>query len=287
MLSTQSELEELRRQIDRIDDNLLQLLVERLEVVGQVGAMREKTGASTYIPSREAAIIRRLVERNGGELPLGTLVRMWRELLGTAVRHEGPFAVGAFVPPNGLGVWDIARDHFGAHMPLTEYRTTMQAIRAVTERSVTVAVLPMPQDGEDDPWWVHLLSQDEDRPRVVARLPFGPRGNARSDGDALVIGYGAPQPSGSDRTLLATENAVEISHSRFTLALTGLKMTCTFVCSYGQGGTTNTLLEVEGFVTREDARLERLRGQLGGDLLRLWTIGCYAVPLTQNASGRN
>jgi chorismate mutase/prephenate dehydratase len=148
-------------------------------------------------------------------------------------------------------------------------------------------VLPMPQDGEDDPWWVHLLSQDEDRPRVVARLPFGPRGNARSDGDALVIGYGAPQPSGSDRTLLATENAVEISHSRFTLALTGLKMTCTFVCSYGQGGTTNTLLEVEGFVTREDARLERLRGQLGGDLLRLWTIGCYAVPLTQNASGRN
>jgi chorismate mutase/prephenate dehydratase len=287
MLSTQSELEELRRQIDRIDDNLLQLLVERLEVVGRVGAMREKTGASTYIPSREAAIIRRLVERNGGELPLGTLVRMWRELLGAAVGHEGPFAVGAFVPPNGPGVWDLARDHFGAHMPLTEYRTALQAIRAVTERRVTVAVLPMPQDGEDDPWWVHLLSPDEDRPRVVARLPFGPRGNARSDGDALAIGYGAPQPSGSDRTLIATENAVEISHSRFTAALTGLHVTCTFVCSYRQGGTTNTLLEVEGFVTREDARLERLRGQLGGDLLRLWAVGCYAVPLTQNAGGRS
>ena len=287
MLSTQSELEELRRQIDRIDDNLLQLLVERLEVVGNVGAMREKTGASTYIPSREAAIIRRLVERNGGELPLGTLVRMWRELLGAAVRHEGAFAVGALVPQNGLGVWDLARDHFGSHMPLTEYRTALQAIRAVTERRVTVAVLPMPQDGEDDPWWVHLLSPDEDRPRVVARLPFGPRGNARADGDALVIGYGAPQSSGGDRTLIATENAVEISHSRFTTALTRLQMTCTFVCSYGQGGTTNTLLEVEGFVTREDARLERLRGHLGGDLLRLWAVGCYAVPLTQNAGGRS
>lgn len=287
MLSTQSELEELRRQIDRIDDNLLQLLVERLEVVGHVGAMREKSGAPTFIPSREATIIRRLVERNAGELPLGTLVRIWRELLGAAVRHEGAFAVGAFVPANGLGVWDLARDHFGSHMPLTEYRTTTQVIRAVTERRVTVAVLPMPQDGEDDPWWVHLLSPDEDRPRVVARLPFGPRGNARSDGDALVIGYGAPQPSGSDRTLIATENSVEISHSRFNAALTGLQMTCTFVCSYGQGATTNTLLEVEGFVTREDARLERLCGQLGGDLLRLWAVGCYAVPLSQNGGGRN
>ncbi|HML10300.1 MAG TPA: chorismate mutase [Stellaceae bacterium] len=283
MSSSPSELEELRRQIDRIDDDLLQLLVERLELVGRIGALREQTGASFYIPSREAAIIRRLVDRNQGELPLGTLVRMWRELLGAGVRHEGPFAVGAFVPPDGPGVWDLARDHYGAQMPMTDYETTLQVIRAVTDRRVAVGVLPMPQDGEDDPWWMHLLSPDEDVPRVLARLPFGPRGNARSDGDALAIGFGAPQPSGSDRTLLATENAVDISHSRFAAALAALGITCTFVCSFGQGETTNTLLEVEGFVTLDDPRFERLRGQFGGDLLRLCAVGCYALPLADSA----
>jgi len=118
-------------------------------------------------------------------------------------------------------------------------------------------------------------------PRVVARLPFGPRGNARSDGDALAIGYGPQQSSGNDRTLLATENAVDISQSRFAAAFAALGMTCRFIFSCGQGETTNTLIEIDGFVTLEDPRLERLRDRLGADLLRLLAVGSYAVPLAE------
>ena len=59
------------------------------------------------------------------------------------------------------------------------------------------------------------LSTDDEAPRVVARLPFGARGNARTDGaDALAIGCGAQQETGRDRTLLVTENAADISRGR-------------------------------------------------------------------------
>ncbi len=96
------------------------------------------------------------------------------------------------------GFWDLARDHYGSHTPMSAYRSIGQVIRAVTEGQAAVGVLPMPQEGEPDPWWRHLLSEDEDAPRVVARLPFGARGNARSDGaDALAIGRGAQQETGS------------------------------------------------------------------------------------------
>ena len=55
---------------------------------------------------------------------------------------------------------------------------------------------------EADPWWRHLLSAGRRAPHVIARLPFGGRGNARPDGaDALAIGRGAQQPTGRDRTL--------------------------------------------------------------------------------------
>jgi chorismate mutase-like protein len=283
MLSNQSELEELRRRIDGIDNNLLDLLADRLEVVSRVAALKANGGGgATYVPSREAAIIRRLVERRRGDLPVGTMIRMWRELLGAAVRLEGPFAVGAFVPTDGPGVWDISRDHFGSHVPMTMFQTPLQVIRAVADRRVAVGVLPVPQDGDIDPWWLHLLSADIDVPRVVARLPFGPRGNARYDGDALAIGY-APQAAsgGADRTLIATENAVDISHSRFATAFTSLGLTCRLIASSRQG---NTLIELEGYVTLDDPRLAQLRERFAGDLLRLLPVGSYAVPLPEASS---
>jgi chorismate mutase / prephenate dehydratase len=280
MLSSQSDLEELRRRIDGIDNNLLELLVDRLKIVEQVATLKAD-GSAIYVPAREAAIIRRLVERVGDELPVGMIVRLWRELLGATVRQEGPFAVGTYVSPNGSGLWDIARDHYGSHTPMMMYQSTSQVIRAVTDRHVSVGVLPVPQDDDIDPWWVHLLSPDTDVPRVIARLPFGPRGNARYNGDAFVIGYGTQQPSGSDRTLLATENAIDISHSRFLSAFSALGMTCTLLFSYGPANVTNTFVEIDGFVSLSDPRLEQLRERLGGDLVRLFTVGSYAMPLTE------
>ena len=289
MLSNQSELEELRRRIDGIDDNLLALLIDRIAVVSQVAALKSNGSAATYVPSREAAIIRRLVERNHGQLPVGTMVRMWRELLGAAVRHEGPFAVGAYLPPDGPGVWDLSRDHFGSQVPMTVFQTTLQVIRAVTDRRVSVGVLPMPQDGESDPWWVHLMAPDGDGPRVISRLPFGPRGNARSDGDALVIGYGPQVPSGgADRTLIATENAVDISHGRLAGVFSSVGLTCTLIASYAQREWADTLIEIGEFVTLSDPRLAQLRERLGSDLYRLLAIGFYAAPMAEaSASSAN
>jgi chorismate mutase / prephenate dehydratase len=284
MLSNQSDLEELRRRLDAIDDRLQDLLIERLEVVSRVAAEKRSGSVPSHVPAREAQILRRLIARQGNAFPVGPLVRIWRELLGATTRAQGPFAIGAYVPQDAPGVWDIARDHYGSHAPMTVYQTSLQVIRAVTDRRVAVGVLPMPQDGDSDPWWVALLSPDADVPRVIGRLPFGPRGNARAtSGDALAIGYGVQPPSGSDRTLLATENAVDISHSRFVTALSAIGLTCTLIASYGQGGSANTLIELDGFVTLADPRLDQLRERLGTDLLRLLAIGSYAVPLSEAA----
>src|SRR5579864_633990 len=285
MLTTQADLDELRRRLDRIDDSLQDLLIERLEVVARVAAQKRNGTVSPYVPAREAEMLRRLVARQGDAFPAGTLVRIWRELLGATTRAQGPFAVGAYAPLETPGVWDLARDHYSSHAPLTAYHTTFQVIRAVAERSVAVGVLPMPQDGDSDPWWRHLLSLDAEAPRVVARLPFGPRGNARSDnGDALVIGFGAQQSSGQDRTLLVTENAVQISRGRMVAAFSAIGLTCTFMVSCEHAEAANTLIEVDGFVPLDDARLKALRDRLGSDLYRLMAVGGYAVPLDPTAS---
>jgi chorismate mutase / prephenate dehydratase len=160
------------------------------------------------------------------------------------------------------------------------FGSATQVIRAVAEGRATVGVLPMPQEEEADPWWRHLLSSRDAAPHVIARLPFAGRGNARSDGgDALAIGRGATLPTGRDRTLIATENAPNISRGRLFSMLSGLDLRCTFIASseHAEGG--HTLIELDGFVPADDPRLDRFRAQLGPAIYRLLPLGGYAVPL--------
>ncbi|MBV9966694.1 MAG: hypothetical protein JO008_13470, partial [Alphaproteobacteria bacterium] len=65
--------------------------------------------------------------------------------------------------------------------------------------------------------------------------------------------------------------------------LSGLGLVCTFITSCEHAGDANTLIEIDGFVTPDDPRLERLQAQLGKSLYRLLPLGSYAVPLSAAA----
>jgi chorismate mutase / prephenate dehydratase len=280
MAATPLDLQDLRRRLDTIDDCLHDLLIERAEIISLVANHKRQEGVSFYQPGREAEIIRRLVVRHRGPLPVVSLVRIWREMLAASVSLEAPFAVAVYAPPEAMGFWDLARDHYGSNTPLSAYGSIGQVIQAVAEAKASAGVLPMPQEGEPNPWWRHLLSQDRHTPRVIARLPFGPHGNARTTGaDALVIGHAAAQRTGLDRTLFATETA-EISRARILGLLATHELTCTFFASCEQSDGAVDLIELDSFVSLADPRLDKFRRQLGTALHRLLPLGGYAAPLS-------
>jgi chorismate mutase-like protein len=280
MTATPLDLPELRRRLDAIDDRLHDLLIERAEVVALVADEKRRSDLNFYQPEREAQIIRRLVGRHRGRLPPASLVRIWRELLAATLSLEAPFAVAVYAPTGSPGFWDLARDHYGSHAPIAAHDSIAQVIRAVAEATASAGVLPTPQEGEPDPWWPHLLSQDLNTPRVVARLPFGPRGNARAAGiDALVIGHGAQQRTGRDRTLFAAKTN-EISRARILGLLAAIDLGCTFFASSKRIDGALGLIELDSFVPLSDPRIETLRAQLGPALHRLLPVGGYAVPLS-------
>src|SRR6266446_3827322 len=168
MPATPSDLAELRHRLDEIDDKVHDLLIERVEIITMVAASKQDGRLAAFQPAREAEIIRRLVGRHHGHLPVATLVRMWREMLAATVRLQSPFAVAVFAPTEAQGFWDLARDHYGSSTPMSAYRSAGQVIRAVTEGQASIGVLPMPQEGEADPW-----CRQPDRNRRL-RADFGP-----------------------------------------------------------------------------------------------------------------
>lgn len=59
---TSKKLERLRKQIDAIDDRLVQDLIERIRLAREIGAVKRTSGQAVPDREREAEIVRRLTQ---------------------------------------------------------------------------------------------------------------------------------------------------------------------------------------------------------------------------------
>ncbi|MGH6995873.1 MAG: chorismate mutase, partial [Stellaceae bacterium] len=212
-------LKTLRRQIDETDSQLHDLLMRRAALVAEVGVAKQEEHARVEVPVREAEILRRLLGRHSGKLPLGALVRLWRELMGAAIVMQADFSVAVAVPDADPGIWDLARDHYGSQVPMTAYRSPGEVLRALAEMRHDSGVIVVPAGDGDDAWWRALAGGAGDGPRINARLPFAGRGNARGVHDAFVVGRAANGIG--DRTLFMLETQGEWSRASLVGALAG------------------------------------------------------------------
>lgn len=265
-------LSALRAELDRIDNSIHDLLLQRASIVEWV-ARSGKPAA--FRPGREAAILRRLVRRHSGSLPPVTLVRMWREMLAGTTSMQGGLSMAVCDPDPGAQLTQVAREHFGALTPVRAFGSAGQAF-AELAKGVSVAVLPYPS--EEQSWWTALLHQ-EPRLYIIGRLPFWkPRPEGAPSVQAIVVAAAAPDPSGEDRSFLGLECDSDVSRTKIAGDLTaaGLKPE-TMLLARPQGASINSILvEVDGFLDDEDPRLSAL-----GSVLRLpKVLGSYAVPLS-------
>jgi len=274
------DLDELRRRLDAIDDRIHDLVMERAEIVESVAAFKVATGQPTLRPGREAQILRRLVARHRGRFPRQTLVRLWRELLGGTVSMQGKFAIAVTVPEARPGFWDIARDHFGGFLPLIPLRSPADVLSAVGDGRASVGVLPMPTDHDAAPWWPALAGARGQGPRVLARLPFALSGNSRDgDGDALVVGTAAADPTGDDRTMLVVEAKSGMSRGRFLAAFEGLGPV-SYLAGYEPApNEVWHLIEFDGLLSPQDPAIVAAMRALGDHIHDVWSFGSYARPL--------
>src|ERR1700721_3220998 len=89
-------LTDLPREIDRIDAAMHELLLERGEIIDTLIAVKKtQEVGSAFRPAREAEMMRRLVQRHRGNLPLDTAESIWRVIIATFTYVQSPFSVHA------------------------------------------------------------------------------------------------------------------------------------------------------------------------------------------------
>ena len=164
-------LADLRREIDRIDADMHALLIERGEIIDRLIAVKktEETG-SAFRPAREAEMMRRLVQRHHGSLPLDTAESIWRVIISTFTYVQAPFSVHADLSGGDASMRDSARFHFGFTVPFVPHMGAATVVEAVTESKGDLGLVPAFAIAGSGPWWTAL--EFESAPKIIARLPF-------------------------------------------------------------------------------------------------------------------
>jgi chorismate mutase len=165
-------LADLRNEIDRIDEAMHQLLIERGEIIDRLIAVKrsQDTGTSAFRPAREATMMRRLVDRHKGILPLDTVESIWRVIISTFTYVQAPFSVHADLTAGDALIRDSARFHFGFTVPFIPHMGAAGVVAAVSASQGDLGLVPAFDIASAGAWWSAL--EFDAAPKIIARLPF-------------------------------------------------------------------------------------------------------------------
>jgi chorismate mutase len=169
--SKEPSLGELRREIDHIDEAMHDLLIRRGEIIDRLIAVKktQESGAA-FRPAREADMMRRLVERHHGILPLDTAEGIWRVIIATFTYVQAPFSVHADMSAGDAQMRDSARFHFGFTVPFVPHMGAASIVAAVSESKGDLGLIPAFAVAGAGAWWTAL--EFDAAPKIIARLPF-------------------------------------------------------------------------------------------------------------------
>ena len=135
-------LSECRDAIDALDDNLLELLTKRMEVVQEVGRIKHKDGSAIYRPEREQQILERLNSQSEGVLTDSAIEAIFLEIFAAARNMERPERV-ACLGPEGSFTHQAAESRFGALCDYLPMESIHSVFKAVEAKRAKFAVVPI------------------------------------------------------------------------------------------------------------------------------------------------
>ena len=140
-------LDDIRKHIDEIDGQLLDLLSDRADLVHQVGEVKKRDGLQIYAPEREEALLRRLIERNKGRLPEKSIRAIYREIMSAALALEDDLKI-AYLGPEGTWTHQAAIKKFGHSVAYSSQPNFAEVFDQVTRRQADYGVVPIENSTE-------------------------------------------------------------------------------------------------------------------------------------------
>ena len=139
-------LDQHRREVDRIDREILRLLAERLQVARAIGEAKLKAGAPVYAPQREEQVLRALTDAAPG-LPASGVRAIFREVISLSIGAQMAKPV-AYLGPEGSFTQQAQLRAFGLSVPALPLRSIGDVFAAVESGEASYGVVPVENSTE-------------------------------------------------------------------------------------------------------------------------------------------
>lgn len=181
-----AKLAEIRATIDRLDAEMHDRLIERGAAISSLIRVKgtSRPGAA-FRPGREADMMRRIVDRHAGALPIWTVEHIWREIITTFTRLQAPFDVAYDAGVSADPMRDVARFLFGFTVALHRHGDALSTINHIKESGTDLGLVSLAQPAAAGAWWRALGRPSA--PRIMALAPFIRVAGRPADHPALVI----------------------------------------------------------------------------------------------------
>ncbi|MCM8772835.1 MAG: prephenate dehydratase [Candidatus Omnitrophica bacterium] len=138
----QKKIEEIRKKIDKIDENLVKLLNERGELVKEIFEIKKEEKKPFFDPSREKRIIERLIRKNVGILKPED-IKVIMETIFKVYRGMFKEITVAYLGPEGTFTHQAALEKFGEKAKYIPVKTIDEVFREVEKQRADYGVVPI------------------------------------------------------------------------------------------------------------------------------------------------
>ena len=140
-------LAQLRKQIDELDQEILEILNNRARLIWDVRQVKAKKGTSIYVPDREWEIYQRLFRLNKGPLKDESVKAIFREIMSGSLALEKPLQI-AYLGPPATFTHQSALSKFGSSVAYTSVNSISDVFTEVEKSRCDYGVVPIENSTE-------------------------------------------------------------------------------------------------------------------------------------------
>jgi len=141
------ELNKFREEIDRIDDQILELLNRRVKIAKEIGKFKSKRGIEAYQPDREKQVYERLCKKNKGLFPNKVLKVLYREIMSVSLAWEESLKI-AYLGPAATFTHQAAQTKFGTSCKFVPKKSISEVFDEVESGRANYGVVPVENSSE-------------------------------------------------------------------------------------------------------------------------------------------
>jgi len=135
-------LEKQRKNIDEVDEKILELLGKRIGLAKEIGKEKKNEKISIYDPVREQKVLEKLYKKNKGKVEMKDLEGIFREIFSASRKAQGNLKI-AYLGPETTFTHAAALKHFGSAPEYKAKDSIKEVFRTVEKGEAEFGVVPI------------------------------------------------------------------------------------------------------------------------------------------------